>query len=158
MFLHHCRNNYICSSTIDILSIVVLTLFHRWYFVTFRATYWSILLLSHLYMFLHHRHLVVYCGLNIVSPLVFCYLPCNILINIVTEPFIYVPPPSASCCLLWSEHCFTVGILLPSVQHKYNNQYCWFIWLCSSTIGILLSIVVWALFHRWYYVTFRATY
>ena len=75
-------------------------------------------------MFLHHRQLV-YCGLNIVSPLVFCYLPCNILINMVTEPFMYVPPPSASCCLLWSEHCFTVGIMLPSVQH--TNQYYRFI-------------------------------
>ena len=64
-------------------------------------------------MLLSHRHLV-YCGLSFVSLLVLCYLPCDILINIIAEPFRYVPPPSASCCLLWSEHCFTVGIMLPA--------------------------------------------
>ena len=48
----------------------------------------------------HHRHLVVYCGLIIVSPLV----------------------------------------LLPPVQHIHHSYY--YDIICSSTIGILLSIVV----------------
>ena len=73
-------------------------------------------------MLLSHRHLV-YCGLSFVSLLVLCYLPCDILIKFIAEPFRYVPPPSASCCLLWSEHCFTVGIMLPSVQHT-TQYYC----------------------------------
>ena len=57
-------------------------MFHRWYYVTFRAT--------------------------------------NISIITIT---LYVPPPSASCCLLWDEHCSIVGIMLPSVQQTYQCCY-----------------------------------
>ena len=38
-------------------------------------------------MSLHHRHFVVYCGVDIVSPLVF-YLPCYILIRILSFDFV----------------------------------------------------------------------
>ena len=57
-------------------------------------------------MFLHHRHLVVYCGLNIVSPLVLCYQPLHRLLSLPQVLSIRAPRlplvviPSATCPLL----------------------------------------------------------
>ena len=95
-------------------------------------------------MLLHHRHLVVYCGLSIVSPLVLCYLPCNILINIIADLFMF-------------QHLVYCGLDIVSP-----------LGLCSLPCNILLNIitepflyvppprhlvfVVWTLCHRGYNV------
>ena len=61
---------------------------------------------------------------------------------------------STASCLLWISQGFTVGIpFCATYVNIFTVPFC----VCSSTIGIL-PVVVWTLFHRWYYVTFRATY
>ena len=70
-------------------------------------------------MLLHHRHLVVYCGLSIVSPLVLCYLPCNILINIIARLFRFRHRHLVYCGL----DIVSPLVLFPSVQHADQCYY-----------------------------------